>query len=167
MPTLRNVGNVPVGIFVCQDDMDFGYDNVMYDARVGDHTLEGFPDPDAYIYAPDPNYPSDFTFIGYLQLCTKDKVDFSIHVTKSWVEEEAYTGVMTLEARRYEEPPYSVTYEYFLGDQEPGMPVPPNFNPIDLGPTPPPNDPPVLYPAFPMPFPLPAIPGTSTEHYNH
>ncbi len=89
-PTVRNVGNTPVKLYVSQNDMGFGYTsslpNVRYGARIG--ADEAYSD-----YAPD-----TLTEIpGNLSLCTQDKLDFAITVLKS-VPSGTYTGEMNIYA---------------------------------------------------------------------
>jgi hypothetical protein len=108
-PTIRNIGNTPVNLYVWQDDMDFGKTggswNVRYDVRL---TADGqvrvyypftqdqiapLPDP-AWPENPDNFYPGA-RIPGTLPLCTTEKLDFSIHVYKAYLT-TPYTGFMNL-----------------------------------------------------------------------
>jgi hypothetical protein len=89
-PTVRNVGNCPVELYVEQDHMGFaqtnGEWNVMFNAR-----LSAAGDEVYY-------YPEQFTRIpGILDLCTEEKLDFSIHVLKGFPNID-YEGIMDLYA---------------------------------------------------------------------
>jgi hypothetical protein len=82
-PTIRNIGNTPVGLYVWQDDMQFGQTdglwNVVFDARLS-------ADGDVVVYDPydhDLGYPG-VRIPGVLPLCDKEKLDFSIHVQKGF-----------------------------------------------------------------------------------
>jgi hypothetical protein len=95
-PTVRNVGNTPVQLVVWQDDMMFGQTdgnwNVEFDARLGAPS-----DNDAVTYDPfdtDSIFPG-VIIPGILDLCTKEKLDFSIHVKKGYPG-YTYEGVMRL-----------------------------------------------------------------------
>lgn len=89
-PTVRNIGNTCVNIWVEQDDMNFGtYGDgdykVEYDARLGNDTGSN-----TVIYN-----PYEETMIpGILPLCNTEKLDFSIHV--KFATPDTYTGSMTL-----------------------------------------------------------------------
>jgi hypothetical protein len=96
-PTVRNIGNTPVDLYVRQDDMGFGRTmvngdwewNVLFDARMT-------ADPDPVEYEPS---EKDYTLIpgGPLWLCTKEKLDFGITVFKGYCEVD-YEGTMDLKA---------------------------------------------------------------------
>jgi hypothetical protein len=93
-PTVRNIGNTPVELFVWQDDMQFGQTdgswNVLFDARL---TAAG----DVVNYEPFETTPgkAGVCIPGILELCTKDKLDFSIHVLKGYPS-YTYEGDMRL-----------------------------------------------------------------------
>ena len=101
-PTIQNWGNTPVDLYVWQDDMDFGKTsgewNVEFDARLGS---------DGNIKEYDPFENEDLTHKGvkfaYLELCTLDKLDFSIHVKKA-DPGYTYTGKMCLLGYRRNDP---------------------------------------------------------------
>ena len=86
-PTIRNIGNTPAKIKVHFDDMGFGKTgdewNVEYDAR-----LDLF-DPVVFDPCEEVELP------GTLDLCTTEKISFSIHVKKG---EGPHTGNMTISA---------------------------------------------------------------------
>jgi hypothetical protein len=95
-PTVKNIGNTPVDLYVKQDDMGFGRSmvggawewNVKYDAR-----MTSTPDP--VEYEPDQSYvliPG-----GPLELCTQEKLDFGITVFKGEFGDE-YMGTLDLKA---------------------------------------------------------------------
>lgn len=89
-PTVRNIGNTPVNLFVNQSDMGFAMTgtqwNVNYDARMG---MQG-----TYV----PYIPYEETQIpGTLALCSKDKLDFGITADKG-DNGLTYTGSMQLKA---------------------------------------------------------------------
>jgi len=93
-PTVRNIGNTPVELYVWQDDMDFGMTsgdwNVEFDARM---TADG----DIVYYEPfeeDAGY-SGVRIPGVLDLCTLEKLDFSILVHKGLAGWQ-YSGLMRL-----------------------------------------------------------------------
>ncbi len=96
-PTVRNIGNTPVELYVWQDDMDFGKTNgswnVEFDARLGNPGLNG----DVGGYYPEEMDPDHLgvRIPGILPLCTKEKMDFSIHVYKG-MPGLTYTGSMKL-----------------------------------------------------------------------
>ena len=91
--TVRNIGNTPVNLLVWQDDMQFGMTgdswNVIYDARLGAPTDNSYVSYEPFqtcdlmpgVYIP-----------GTLDLCTKEKLDFSIHVYKGFPT-DPYTGL--------------------------------------------------------------------------
>jgi hypothetical protein len=95
-PTVKNIGNTPVDLFVKQDDMGFGRTmiggvwewNVLYDAR-----MTSTPDPveyepeDSYVLIPG----------GPLELCTQEKLDFGITVFKGYCGID-YQGTLDLKA---------------------------------------------------------------------
>jgi hypothetical protein len=90
-PTVRNIGNTRVELFVEQDDMDFGTDtdgipNVHYEARMGGDGTYVTYDPEIEVKIP-----------GILDLCTLDKLDFRITTDKGTNGVE-YTGTMLLKA---------------------------------------------------------------------
>ena len=87
-PTVRNIGNTPVELWVTQDHMGFGKTsgnwNVEFDARMN---ADG-----EYVYY----YPDETVRIpGVLELCSIDKLDFSILVNKA-TSGETYNGYMDL-----------------------------------------------------------------------
>ena len=90
-PTVRNIGNTVVELFVEQDGMQFGVDtdgipNAHYDARMGaDGTYVNY-DPNVEVKIP-----------GQLELCTLDKLDFGIKADKG-TNGVTYTGSMMLRA---------------------------------------------------------------------
>ena len=90
-PTVRNIGNTPVELFVEQDDMDFGTDtdgipNVHYEARMGGDGIYVSYDPEIEAQIP-----------GVLELCTLDKLDFRILADKG-TNGVTYSGSMSLKA---------------------------------------------------------------------
>jgi hypothetical protein len=101
--TVRNIGNTPVGLFVWQDDMQFGQTgedwNVIFDARLGapsDNPHVEYLPYETCCLMPGVRIP------GVLELCTKEKLDFSIHVFKGFPTEPSsgepleYSGSMRL-----------------------------------------------------------------------
>ena len=95
MPTVKNVGNVPVYFSIVQDDMDFGKTgdlwNVEYKARLG---KDGdFTNP----YSP--NVKTKIP--GYLKMCIQEKFDFLIHVIKGFPDGQPNIGTMTICAHIY------------------------------------------------------------------
>jgi hypothetical protein len=89
-PTVRNLGNTCINLWVEQDDMGFGsYDSgeykVEYDARLGNDTGNNtvYYDPCEKVMIPDT-----------LPLCNTQKLDFSIHV--KFALPGTYGGTMTL-----------------------------------------------------------------------
>lgn len=89
-PTVRNVGNTDVALYVKQNHMGFGKTdgnwNVEFDARLS-------ADGDDVVYDPD-----TLTRIpGVLELCTLEKLDFSIHIKKGMPAYD-YSGSMDLYA---------------------------------------------------------------------
>ena len=87
-PTVRNIGNTPVELWIEQDDMDFGKTNgdwnVEFDARMRANGQEVYYSPEERVRIP-----------GILRMCEKEKLDFSIHVWKGFPG-ETYTGTMDL-----------------------------------------------------------------------
>jgi hypothetical protein len=83
--TVRNTGNTPVQLFVWQDDMQFGQTgeswNVIFDARLGAPTDN---DPVEYLPYETCCLMPGVRIPGILGLCTKEKLDFSIHVFKGF-----------------------------------------------------------------------------------
>lgn len=91
-PTVRNIGNTEVALYIQQDDMGLGYEgtgeppdvnwNVEFDVRLGEP-----PNPDI-LFDPagvvgDPELPifDEWTLIEpTLPLCNTEKINFSIHV---------------------------------------------------------------------------------------
>jgi len=105
-PTVRNIANTPVNLYVHQDDMDFGMTgmswNVEFDARLSADGQVREYDPyqvdliDIYGDPDDPlNKYSGVRIPGTLPLCTEEKLDFSIHVLKGFPG-LTYTGNLTL-----------------------------------------------------------------------
>ena len=105
-PTVRNIGNTPVELYVWQDDMGFGQTagnwNVEFDARLTADGQVRVYDPyqvdliDIHGDPDDPlnQYPGVF-IPGVLPLCTEEKLDFSIHVHKGFPG-MTYAGYMNL-----------------------------------------------------------------------
>jgi hypothetical protein len=105
-PTVRNIGNTPVELYVWQNDMGFGKTagvwNVEFDARLtADGQIRVFwPDEkDMIDPSGDPDDPTNYypgvRIPGVLPLCTEDKLDFSIHVYKGFPG-LTYNGLMNL-----------------------------------------------------------------------
>ena len=95
LPTVKNVGNVPVFFTIEQDDMDFGKTagawNVEYKARLskdGEYTEPYLPEIETRIP-------------GYLGMCTEEKFDFLIHVIKGFPDGEPNVGLMEICAHIY------------------------------------------------------------------
>ncbi|EHQ34314.1 hypothetical protein [Methanoplanus limicola] len=96
LPTVRNIGNVPVNVkIIRQDAMEFGRDNlgnwdVEFDARLGDSGTVVAYDPVA-AGEPDQNevLPDD------LWMCHSEELDFSIHILKGFAG-ETHEGEMIL-----------------------------------------------------------------------
>jgi hypothetical protein len=87
--TVRNVGNTWTSVTVEFDDMDFGHLidgtwNVMFDARMGS---------DPYYYEGDIEPYEKVTLRNYLNLSSKDELDFSIKVLKGTGEHD---GTITI-----------------------------------------------------------------------
>jgi hypothetical protein len=120
-PTVRNIGNCPVELWVMQDHMGFadtyGEWNVMFNARL---TADG----DEVYY-----YPEEKARIpGILDLCTMEKLDFSIHVFKGFPNID-YTGIMDLYAEIDDASYIWETPLEFIGNLPYGVPeVPPCDN---------------------------------------
>lgn len=99
-PTIRNIGNTPIELYVWQDDMDFGMTgmnwNVEFDVRMNsDGTVRVF---EPYEVDTNGETTEDYPGVripGVLELCTEEKLDFSIHVYKGFPG-ETYTGLMNL-----------------------------------------------------------------------
>jgi hypothetical protein len=123
-PTVRNIGNCPVYFMVEQDNMGFskyidpyGYEiwEVEYDAQLGE-------DPNVVKY--DPFVCARIP--GVLELCTLDKLDFSIHVRQGYPE-HIYEGNMWLDAY--------IDTDSYLWDTPSEFIGTPNANiPQDIGP---------------------------------
>jgi hypothetical protein len=100
-PTIRNTGNTPVKLMVYQDDMDFGQTgglwNVEFDARLGADGVIRQYEPFQFDLGPSPDFIElpGVWIPGILELCTEEKLDFSIHVIKGFPG-ETYTGTMQL-----------------------------------------------------------------------
>lgn len=142
-PTVRNIGNTPVELYVYQDDMGFGQTagawNVKFDARL---TADG----DVRVYNPgqvdlidilgDPEDPlnqyNGVRIPGLLPLCTEEKLDFSIHVLKGFPG-ETYTGIMNLCAYMDMDSFVWATPSLYVGDAPIGVPDPYN-GPAQPGP---------------------------------
>lgn len=128
-PTIQNWGNTPVDLYVWQNDMDFGTTinqqgleewNVEFDARLGS-------DGTIYTYDPFQNATGrKGNFFGYLDLCTLEKADFSIHVKKA-DPGNTYTGSMCLIGYRNGNPVW-MTPTSFVGNA-PGAVVQDIYNP--------------------------------------
>ena len=123
-PTVRNIGNCPVELWVEQDHMGFsdtlGVWNVMFDARL---TADG----DEVYY-----YPEEKVQIpGILDMCTMEKLDFSIHVYKGFPNID-YSGYMDLYAYIDDASFIWPTPLEFIGDLPYGVPpTPPCDNNFD------------------------------------
>jgi hypothetical protein len=99
LPTVKNIGNVPVELSILQDDMGFGvttnqgieYPNVEYKARMNEDGLW------TAAYIPD----VETMIPGVLGMCTEDKLDFKIHVLKGFPDGDPNEGTMTLCAHIY------------------------------------------------------------------
>jgi hypothetical protein len=103
-PTVRNIGNTPVELHVYQTDMGFGKTdgdwNVMFDARLG-------ADGGISTY-----YPEEEAVLGdILDLCTTEKLDFSIHIYKG-VPGYNYIGEMDIWATVHDWPEYDTPDNY-------------------------------------------------------
>jgi hypothetical protein len=95
-PTVKNIGNTPVQLYVKQDDMGFGRTmiggvwewNVLFDARMtADPTPVEYEPEEGYVLIPG----------GPLGLCTQDKLDFGITVFKGYCGID-YQGTLDLKA---------------------------------------------------------------------
>ena len=99
-PTVRSIGNTPVEIGVWQDDMEFGQTdghwNVYFDARLS---------ADGTVVEYDP-FEDGVMIPGFIPLCDKEKLDFSIHVLKGFPGDVPYTGEMRLYAYISGNPPW-------------------------------------------------------------
>jgi hypothetical protein len=103
-PTVKNIGNTPVELYVWQDDMGFsdtsGEWNVMFDARLTADGEEVYYYPYEFDGDETPDDTSDdypgVRIPGVIDLCTQEKLDFSIHAFKG--QPVVYTGVMRLYA---------------------------------------------------------------------
>ena len=116
-PTVRNIGNCPVELWVEQDHMGFAKTgiewNVMFNARL---TADG----DEVYY-----YPEEKVQIpGILDLCTMEKLDFSIHVLKGFPNID-YSGTMDLYAYIDDASYIWNTPLEFIGELPMGVPVNP------------------------------------------
>ena len=107
-PTVRNIGNTPVKLTVKQDDMQFGetagQSNVEYDVRLTANGPVRTYLPGAYdLIKPEYEGGQDeegnrycgVLIPGILDLCTEEKLDFSIHVFKGYPG-MTYTGTMDI-----------------------------------------------------------------------
>ncbi len=109
-PTVRNIGNTPVELYVWQDDMGFGKTNgewnVEFDARLG-------ADGDVVVYEPEQTDDGKLgvRIPGVLPLCTTEKLDFSIHAKKGFPDVD-YSGEMHLYAYIHGTPPWDTPSEY-------------------------------------------------------
>jgi hypothetical protein len=131
-PTVKNIGNTPVEIYVWQDDMGFSSDtnpdgseswNVIYDARLTADGLDLYYYPYQFQGDVTPDDPSDdypgVRIPGIVGLCTQEKLDFSIHVLKG--QPLTYTGQMELYAC-INELPYWLTPSQHVGTAQTGVP---------------------------------------------
>ena len=87
VPTVRNIGNTDVNVWINQDDMGFGKDStgkymVVFDARLGNDGAEPTYAPYEKVVLPD-----------VLERCHLEELDFSIHVLKGSGQHD---GEMTL-----------------------------------------------------------------------
>jgi hypothetical protein len=116
-PTVRNIGNCPVELWVIQDDMDFGTTdgrwNVQFDAQLT-------ADERNRVYYP-PNTRGPVRIPGIVNLCTMEKLDFSIHVYKGYPGIE-YKGNMGLFAFIHDASFIWGTRPEFIGDAPNGVP---------------------------------------------
>ncbi len=92
LPSVRNIGNTRLYMWVEQDDMGLGTTdgqwNIQYDARVGNN------EADWKNYWPDTN-----TWLeDILDLSEVEEMDFSILITKFPFQQSGYTGYMDLGA---------------------------------------------------------------------
>jgi hypothetical protein len=99
----RNTGNVPVTFDVEQDDMGLGTSgglwNVNYAARLGAFGTKVNYDPEVRTTIPD-----------VLGLCTEEKLDFFITITKAFAGD--YSGNMDLYAVQNGVPPYATPSQF-------------------------------------------------------
>jgi hypothetical protein len=114
-PTVRNIGNCPVELWVIQNDMDFGKTdgrwNVQFDAQLtADEINRVYYFPDILTRIP-----------GILDLCTMEKLDFSIHVFKG-LPNIPYSGRMGLYAYIDDQSFVWGTRPEFIGDAPNGVP---------------------------------------------
>lgn len=102
-PTVRNVGNVPVELYVYQSDMLFGND-VKFRANLG----APLPDRSNVVeYGPN----TETRLPGILELCTLEKLDFEIYPMKGQAG-DVFTGYMDIIARQHDQPPYQTPGQY-------------------------------------------------------
>jgi hypothetical protein len=137
IPTVRNYGNVPVDLKVLQDDMLFAKDstgawNVEFDARLGPSggTVVQY-DPFCEVADwPNGGTEGDATYIGTLEVCTENKLDFSIHIKEAYPGAN-YQGHMRIFALRHGSLPYvtpeidEITGEDLKDTVPPGSEIPP------------------------------------------
>ena len=136
VPTVRNYGNVPVDLSLLQDDMHFSKDssgawNVEYDARLGalgtTYRYDPFCEKSVW---PSGGTAEDANYFGTLDLCTQEKIDFSIHIKEAEPSEQ-YTGTMKIFAVQIDNPPYEtpsinqITTESLMQTKPVGAPEPP------------------------------------------
>ena len=124
-PTVRNIGNAPIELYVMQNHMGFGKTsgawNVEFDARM---TADG----DYVYYYPD----EEVQIPGVLGLCTLEKLDFSILVDKA-SSGLTYTGEMWLTACIHDESYVWNTPDDFI--QSAPIPIPQIYpGPAEPGP---------------------------------
>ena len=98
--TVRNIGNTPAALYVWQDDMGFGktggVSDVKFDARLGPPNQA---QDNHVVYWPE-DMDDDYLGVripGTLGLCTMEKLDFSIHISKGFPNVD-YGGEMALYA---------------------------------------------------------------------
>jgi hypothetical protein len=126
--TIQNWGNTPVNLYVWQDAMGLGFTgepsnpnwNVEYDVRLSADGVD-------YRYDPFENQDASHKgiFFGQLDLCTLEKIDFSIHVKKA--DPGTYNGNMCILAYRDGNPVWA-TPSNFVGDS-PGQVVQDIYDP--------------------------------------
>ncbi|MCK4269787.1 MAG: hypothetical protein KAW93_04830 [Methanogenium sp.] len=96
LPTVRNIGNVPINVKVVrQDPMDFGRDStgtwdVEFDARLGDTGTVVTYDPVA-----DGEPDQNKILPDALWMCHSEELDFSIHILKGFAG-DVHEGTLTL-----------------------------------------------------------------------
>jgi len=120
LPTVRNIGNTPVELWVGQDHMGFGKTgvppndewNVEFAARLSANGQKVYYDPEESLVR----------IPGILELCTLEKLDFFITVYKGW-EGQTYNGTMDLCAYINMSSYVFGTPEQFIGFY-PGPPIP-------------------------------------------